>query len=118
VTRRSARRCALCAAVAGGVLAVALLSSHADAQPRPAKTHTVTIDGTAYTPATVTVPLGDQVVWVNRDPFAHTVTSREAGLDSKDIEAEKSWSIRPHTKGRFTYTCTRHPSMTGTLVVE
>jgi len=66
------RRSGEWAAVAGGVLAVAVvLGFHAGAQARTAKTHTVAIDGTAYVPPTVTIPLGDRVVWVNRDPFAY-----------------------------------------------
>jgi len=104
--------------VACALSAAAALAVRADLRAVGAKTHTVKIDGTAYSPAEVAVALGDRVVWVNRDPFAHTVTSREAGLDSKDIEAEASWSVRPAHKGRFTYVCTRHPSMRGTLVVE
>ena len=118
MTRQSVGRCAFCAAVAGIVFGATVLSRHAGAQAPTGKTHTVAIDGTAYAPATITIPLGDRVEWVNRDPFPHTVTSRQGGLDSKDIDADKSWSIRPRTKGRFTYTCTRHPSMTGTLIVE
>jgi plastocyanin len=91
---------------------------HADSQARTPKTVTVTIDGMAYSPATQTIAEGDQVVWVNRDPFPHTVTSQEAELDSKDIDAGGSWTVRPQHKGRFTYTCTRHPNMRATLVVE
>ena len=48
-------------------------------------TQTVDIDGTSFRPATLNVNLGDTVMWVNNDPFPHTVTSDAGGFDSKEL---------------------------------
>jgi plastocyanin len=65
----------------------------------------------------VTVKRGDSVVWINEDPFPHTVTAAGA-FDSKSIAADGSWKYRPLRAGEFAYTCTFHPNMKGTLNVQ
>jgi plastocyanin len=83
----------------------------------PPATHTVVIDGVKYEPAMVTVKRGDIIVWVNRDPFPHTVTAQGV-FDSHEISAGKSWKYRPLKAGEYTYICTLHPNMKGILKVE
>ena len=84
----------------------------------PPTTHTVTIDGSRFEPSTLAVTAGDTVVWVNKDPFPHTSTSKVGGFDSQTIAAGKSWALTPAKKGTFAYTCTFHPTMKGTLRVN
>jgi plastocyanin len=100
--------------------AASLLVASADfsavaAAPRAA--HTVIIEAVKYEPAEVTVKRGEAVLWVNKDPFPHTVTAKGA-FDSHDIAAGKSWRYTPRKPGRYDYVCTLHPTMKGTLVVE
>jgi plastocyanin len=78
----------------------------------------VTIDGTRFTPDTLTVKAGDSVVWVNKDPFPHTATSRAGGFDSDEIAPGGSWTHRFRKKGEFPYICTLHRTMKATLRVE
>ena len=80
-------------------------------------THTVVIDGVKYVPEALTVKRGDTVIWVNKDPFPHTVTASGA-FDSHDISAGKSWKFTPRKAGDYAYTCTLHPNMNGMLKVE
>ena len=83
------------------------------------KTHTVTIEGMQFRPQALTVAAGDIIVWVNKDLVAHTATSATAGIfDSKLIAPDKSWKLTTRTKGDFSYICTYHPTMTGSLRVE
>jgi len=84
---------------------------------RKPATHTVTIDGSQFTPAKLTVNSGDTVVWVNKDILAHTATSTAGGFDSKVIEPGKSWKLVVKKKGDFAYTCSFHP-MNGQLIVR
>jgi plastocyanin len=102
------------------LFAVVLMSvGAASARTRPAvATHQVVMDGTAFTPATLHVNVGDRVIWINRDLFPHTATSRERGFDSRKIAPGKSWTYRTTKKGQFPYLCTLHPTMKGTLRVE
>jgi plastocyanin len=97
-----------------------LLCSTGSAAATPAKPvrHAVTIDSTLYQPQTITVAAGDSIVWTNKDPFPHTITSKTGGFDSKQIDAGKSWTFTARKKGSFPYVCTFHPTMTGTLKVR
>lgn len=81
-------------------------------------THTVTIDATAYAPQELAVNVGDTIVWVNKDPFPHTVTSPSGGFDSKSIAPGESWRYKATRKGAYPYVCTFHPTMKGTLRVR
>jgi plastocyanin len=93
------------------------IAGAAAAAPKPT-THTVTIDGTRFESGDLTVKPGDTVVWVNKDPFPHTVTSKAGGFDSQTIAAGKSWKYRAAKKGEFAYVCSFHPMMTGILRVK
>jgi plastocyanin len=102
--------------VALGLLLCSMAGA-ATAAPRPA-THTVTIDGTRFQSGDLTVKPGDTVVWVNKDPFPHTVTSKAGRFDSQTIASGKSWKYRAAKKGEFAYLCSFHPMMTGILRVK
>ena len=80
-------------------------------------THTVVIDGVKYDPETVTAKRGDTVIWVNKDPFPHTVTAKGV-FDSREIPAGGSWKYEPRKAGEYDYVCTLHPNMKGTLDVR
>ena len=81
-------------------------------------THTVAIDGAVFAPPTMTVAAGDTVVWVNKDPYPHTATSKEGGFDSKELGEGKRFRFVAKKKGEFPYICSLHPTMKGTLTVK
>lgn len=100
-----------------GLVMVSMAQGAAAGAAKPA-THKVTIEGTKFDAADVTVTTGDSVVWVNKDPYPHTATSKTGGFDSKDIATGKSWKYVARKKGDFAYVCTIHPSMKGTIHVK
>jgi plastocyanin len=102
-------------AVAG--LFPALRAVAAEQRPEP-RQHTVTIDATTYSPRTLTVHVGDTIVWVNKDLFPHTVTAKTGAFDSGDIATGKSWTYTVKAEGLFGYFCTYHPTMKGTLRIR
>jgi plastocyanin len=108
--------------VAVGCLGYSLFGGMtANAAPQGAavpKTYTVTIEGLRFSPATLTVTAGDRIVWINKDPFPHTVTADAKAFDSRDVAAGSSWQYTPRRSGEYPYGCTYHPSMKGTLVVR
>jgi plastocyanin len=108
--RRTTTLALVCAA---GLAATGKLASAAE----KSTTHKVIIKATSYSPMTLTVKRGDTVVWVNEDPFPHTVTA-EGAFDSKSIAAGASWKYKARKAGEYAYTCTFHPNMKGTLTVE
>ena len=86
--------------------------------PALAAVRTVAIDGNKFDPETIIAKAGDTVVWINKDPFPHTVTSQAGGFDSKEIAAGKAWQFKTSKPGVFPYACTFHPTMKATLKVE
>jgi len=87
------------------------------ARPQPV-THTVTIDAVQFQPATITARVGDTIVWVNKDPFPHTVTAAPGDLSSPDIGASESWRWTATSAGDQSYACKCHPTMQGRVEVR
>ena len=105
----------VCAA-AGALTAGALFyqpGTSTSAVPAPAGT--VQIKGFAFTPATAR--RGAAVTIVNGDSVDHTVTA-DAGAFNVKARGGASVTFRaPSRAGTYTFFCTIHPEMTGTLVV-
>ena len=73
-----------------------------------------------YQPSRVVVVVGvnSTVTWVNQDGVPHTVTASDDSFDSGNLVAGASWSYTFSRPGTYAYSCTYHPWMTGTVVVE
>lgn len=81
-------------------------------------TNSVTISDFAFSPASITVKKGTTVTWTNQDSVAHTVTSDSGNmLDSPLFSEGETFSFTFNQTGTFTYHCTPHPQMKGTVVV-
>jgi plastocyanin len=70
----------------------------------------------AYAPKTFTVPTGATVTWTNHDADSHTVTG--SGLKSKSFGMNGSYSYTFTKSGTFSYACSLHPQMKGTVNVQ
>lgn len=80
---------------------------------------TVTIDKFAFMPASITVPVGTRVVWTNQETTApHTATSDTGVWDSGRLTTGQSYGFTFTQPGTFTYHCTIHPNMHGTVIVS
>lgn len=79
--------------------------------------HMVQIQGAKYEPDTIEVNRGDTIVWVNHDPYPHTVTA-SGEFDSHSIRAGGKWQYVARKAGAFSYVCTLHPNMKGMLKVK
>ncbi|MGA8340157.1 MAG: cupredoxin family copper-binding protein [Solirubrobacteraceae bacterium] len=105
--------------LAGGALrAGGAVSSPA----RPATAHaandtSVTISDFQFTPATITIHVGDTVTWANHGPSAHTATANDSSFNTGVLQKGHSASHTFTTAGTFTYICQIHPFMHGTVVV-
>jgi plastocyanin len=77
----------------------------------------VTIDNFTFSPAALTVKVGTTVTWKNQDDIPHTVVS--AGkFKSKALDTDDSYTFTFTATGDYTYFCSLHPHMTGTIKVE
>lgn len=87
------------------------------------KTHSVNITGFAFSPATISIKVGDTVTWTNNDTDVHTVTADGGQFDSGIINKvatgppPTSFTRTFSAAGTFPYHCNVHPAMTGTVQV-
>jgi plastocyanin len=72
----------------------------------------------AYNPNPITVQRGGTVIWMNNDNTPHTSTSDTGAWSSGTIAAGGSFSATFQNSGSFTYHCTIHPNMIGTVNVQ
>ena len=90
----------------------------------PAASSAVTVKQFQFMPAELTVKAGTNVTWTNQDDILHTATSgatpgtADGKFDGSMDGPGKSFSHPFDQAGRFPYFCSRHTSMTGTVVVE
>src|SRR5262250_1725906 len=78
----------------------------------------VKIDNFSFTPATITVAAGTQVTWTNRDDIPHTVVTEDKTIKSKVLDTDEKFSTTFDKPGTYSYFCSIHPKMKGTIVVQ
>jgi len=71
----------------------------------------------AFSPATLTIHVGDRVTFQNDDDEAHTVTATDKSFDSAGLDSGQTWAHTFSKAGTYTYFCALHPYMKGKLVV-
>jgi plastocyanin len=98
------------------VLAVLLVPVLAPA-PAHAADASVTVADMAFSPASVTVGLGDAVTWTFRDAVAHTATSDQGFWDSGTRSGGATYARTFSSAGTFAYHCTIHTMMRGSVKV-
>src|ERR1039457_5387778 len=98
------------------VLAVCLTGTAANATE-----HIVEMTDTPpyFTPASLTVQIGDTVVWKNHGPvLVHIIITEDLSLYSDDVDVKKDWSYTFKKAGVYSYTCFRHFFMHGEVIVK
>ena len=77
------------------------------------------IEGVAYAPESLTIKRGDTVVWINKDPFPHTVTAKGSVRLALHDRIRQVVKLTPRTAGDYAYICTLHLNMKkGALKVQ
>jgi plastocyanin len=87
-------------------------------QPPGPSTVNVRLANRAYSPSSISVAVGDTVVWTNADQEAHTVTDRGLAFDSGSFGPGATFRRTFTSAGTFTYICDIHPSMVGVVAVS
>lgn len=96
--------------------ALAPVAAFAVPAPTRAATQAVAILDGSFSPATLTISVGDTVTWTNQDDSPHTVTA--GSFDSGNLDAGASFSHTFSIPGTYTYVCSYHGEMQATIVVE
>jgi plastocyanin len=71
-----------------------------------------------YSPATLTVPVGTAVTWINHDDDVHTVTSAADVFHSPGIDTDETFTYTFTQPGTYEYFCKLHSLMTARIIVR
>jgi plastocyanin len=98
-------------------------SSPTNPTPTPAADVTIVIQGNrgnqSFSPEPAMMRVGQSVAWRNADSITHNATQDASRFATPNLGAgTTSAPIAMNTAGTFTYHCTIHPGMIGTLVVQ
>lgn len=93
-------------------------SGAASAAPSSGTGNAVSIAGFNFQPATITISAGTTVTWTNNDNASHTVTADDGSFSSDRLASGATFSHTFATAGTFTYHCSIHSSMKGTVIVN
>jgi plastocyanin len=113
----------------------AIGAAHMTADARPAPSNAIAASTTAssmsevknvvaignfsFQPATLTVAAGSKVVWANRDEEPHVVVSAGAQFPSSPaLDTDDSYTAVFAMPGTYSYFCSIHPHMVGTIIVK
>ena len=84
-----------------------------------AKENKIEIKDFAFNPQNITVKSGEKITWINRDEEPHTVVSvGKQFKKSSALDTDQTYTITAGAQGTYSYFCSVHPKMTGTIVVE
>ena len=78
----------------------------------------VRIDNFTFNAPSITIPVGSEVTWVNRDDIPHTVVSEDKLFKSKALDTDDKFTYKFTTPGTYKYFCSLHPKMTAEIVVR
>ncbi len=77
-----------------------------------------TLGNRAFSPDATDVAAGTTVTWTNTDSVEHTSTSDGTGWNSGAIAPRGQFSRTFPDAGTFSYHCSIHPGMVGTVTVH
>jgi plastocyanin len=120
--RRGGRLAMWCASTAiCGALVVGGAGVSGASTAKPAvKTAAVSIINYSFMPKKLTVAVNTKVTWTNNDSTGHNVISTTSGVPfgrTKPFPEGKSYSYKFTTPGTYTYYCSIHTYMKGTIIV-
>jgi plastocyanin len=78
----------------------------------------VKIDNFAFNPVVITVKVGTQVTWINKDDIPHTVDSSEGKFKSAALDTDEKFEFKFSEPGEYPFFCRMHPKMTGKVIVQ
>lgn len=89
----------------------------ADSPPDDPNLKTITIKDLKYTPAKLTIKVGQTVRWINKDDNDHTVSAKDGSFKSDNLQSGETFEHTFTKPGKFDYGCKYHPRMKGQITV-
>jgi plastocyanin len=73
----------------------------------------------SFNPQTITVKSGEKITWINHDEEPHTIVSVEKQFKkSSALDTDQEFTVTAGAPGTYSYFCSVHPKMTGTIIVQ
>ena len=85
---------------------------------RRLQTPQIVVKDFMFAPTSLTVKAGSTVTWANMDDEPHTVVSDTGVFRSGAMDTNESFSFKFDKPGTYHFTCSIHPRMVGTIVVQ
>lgn len=102
----------------GLVLPLALVACGGDDDSAaPAEPGTVVVADNEFNPNDIEVSAGDTVTWQFEGAAVHNVTFDDDAYEASENKKEGTHEQTFEEAGSFSYTCTLHPGMDGTVSV-
>jgi plastocyanin len=79
---------------------------------------TVTMEDFLFSPATVSINVGDSVTWTNSGSEPHNAVADDGSFETAILENGDSETVTFDDAGSFSYICSIHPEMKGTVDVS
>ena len=114
----SSRRFGTVLSVASAAMLWMMTAYSAASAAPPADAARITVKNFMFMPMTLTVTAGSTVTWANQDEEPHTVTSDTGLFHSGALDTNESFSFKFDKPGTYHFTCSIHPRMVGTIVVQ
>ena len=86
----------------------------------PTDPNSISINDFSFNPEKLTIKKGTKVTWTNNDDARHDIAPTSGASDfvaSKLLAKGESYEFTFNTVGTYTYKCSPHPYMKGTIVV-
>jgi plastocyanin len=84
---------------------------------RKSASASVTMGDLFFSPTSVSIAVGDTVTWHNTGQAPHNATADDGSFKTPDLNNGQSASETFNQAGTFSYICTIHPNMKGTIRV-
>lgn len=108
----------MAAAILIGVIALSWMIPQSTPRATAAFSY-ISIKDSFFDPATRTLNVGDTAFWTNDGAISHNITSDQAGLFGfPSLAPGYPYSFTFNTPGTYTYYCSFHAGMTGTIIVQ
>ncbi len=78
----------------------------------------ITMKNFMFSPVPLTVSAGSTVTWTNLDDEPHTAVSDTGLFRSGAMDTNESFSFKFDKPGTYHFTCSIHPRMVGTIIVQ
>jgi len=112
--------CGRCRAwlTAVGVAALWGIAIYAPSSAETADSNRIVVKEFMFTPNSLSVKTGSTVTWANMDDEPHSVVSDTGLFRSGAMDTNESFSFKFDKPGTYHFTCSIHPRMVGTIVVQ